>query len=84
MSSQLFHWSFKLDGVFYKADQETVYNIVARDIINASLDGYSGWSVVFLLLSNIVLNCLCVCARACVFVCACIYLSIPYTFPCRK
>ncbi|XP_005111799.1 kinesin-like protein KIF9 isoform X3 [Aplysia californica] len=42
VNNQILDWSFKLDGIFSNADQDTVYNTVASDIVRGSLDGYNG------------------------------------------
>ncbi|CAF0873643.1 unnamed protein product [Didymodactylos carnosus] len=35
-------WSFHLDGLFHNVNQEEIFNAVAKDVIDRSLDGYNG------------------------------------------
>jgi len=42
VNNQILDWSFKLDGFFNNADQDTVFSTVASDMVKKSLDGYNG------------------------------------------
>ena len=42
VNNQILDWSFKLDGIFNNADQDTVFSTVASDMVKKSLDGYNG------------------------------------------
>ncbi|CAF1183759.1 unnamed protein product, partial [Didymodactylos carnosus] len=35
-------WSFHLDGIFHNASQEEIFDTVAKDVVDRSLDGYNG------------------------------------------
>ncbi|UJR35567.1 hypothetical protein I4U23_028320 [Adineta vaga] len=35
-------WTFHFDGVLYNVTQEEIFNSIAKDVINKTLDGYNG------------------------------------------
>ena len=35
-------WAFHLDGVFHNVSQEEIFDSVAKDVVDRTLDGYNG------------------------------------------
>ncbi|CAF3904181.1 unnamed protein product [Adineta steineri] len=35
-------WAFHLDGVFHNISQEDIFNFVAKDVVDRTIDGYNG------------------------------------------
>ena len=42
MDNKINDWTFHLDGVFNNVNQEEIFNAVAKDVIDRTLDGYNG------------------------------------------
>lgn len=42
INHQVENWNFRFDGVLTNSSQEAVYELVAKDIIQSALEGYSG------------------------------------------
>ena len=35
-------WTFHFDGVYNNVNQEEIFNSIAKDVVNRTLDGYNG------------------------------------------
>ncbi|KAM8967191.1 kinesin-like protein KIF9 [Pelodytes ibericus] len=42
VNNKLSNWSFKVDGLFQDAAQDTVYDAVAKSVVSKAMDGYNG------------------------------------------
>lgn len=49
-------WAFHLDGVFHNVSQEQIFDSVAKEVVDRTLDGYNGWLIAVIISLFLIIN----------------------------